>query len=236
MKNYNSKLKIFIIIASTFYFLFSIFYFVNAQTAAPQFLVSWQAQSYVPAWYQGKIFPTKGTPIAISFELIDKGKIADLSKTAVRWYINDELVKNEDNGLGIKLLRFNMGDYAGQETEVRIAIPDYKGNQLDSIIRIPSKAPEVIIKSTYLGQRIQAGEASFEAIPYFFNIKSLDNLSFDWLANGEKTDSYADNPWLLKLSIDSQAPAGYQINLRAVVSNLLNQLELASRDLQLTIK
>ncbi len=232
MTNQNSKT--FIILLSTFYFLLSGSVF--AQTAAPQFLTSWQAQSYAPGWYQGKIFPTKGTPITISFELIDKGKIVDLSKAAVRWYINDELVKNEDNGLGIKSLRFNMPDYAGQETEIKTTIPDYKGSQLDSITRIPSKVPEVVIKSTYVGQRIQAGESSFEAIPYFFNANSLNNLSFDWLANGEKTNNYADTPWSLKLNIDSQAPSGYEINLRAVVSNLLNQMEFAGRDLKLTIK
>ncbi len=231
MQNYNPK---FLILLSAFYFLLSGSVF--AQTAAPQFLVSWQAQSYAPGWYQGKIFPTKGTPVTINFELIDKGKIVDLSKTAVRWYINDELVKNEDNGLGIKSLRFNMSDYAGQETEIRIAIPDYKGSQLDSITRVPSKAPEVVIKNAYLGQRIQVGDNSFEAAPYFFNVNSLNNLSFDWLANGEKTNNYADTPWSLKLNIDSQAPLGYEINLRAVVSNLLNQLEFASRDLQLTIR
>src|SRR3989338_8026257 len=131
MNMLNLKLKTLIFLIVVFVFL--ILNSVDAQTALPQFLVSWQAQSYAPARYQGKIFPTKGTPIVISFELIDNGKIVDLSKTAVRWYINDELVKNEDNGLGIKSLQFNLPDYAGQETEIRIAIPDYKGSQLDSI-------------------------------------------------------------------------------------------------------
>ena len=232
MLNLKLKTLIFLIVV----FVFLILNSVDAQTALPQFMVSWQAQSYAPPWYQGKIFPTKGTPIVISFELIDNGKIVDLSKTAVRWYINDELVKNEDSGLGIKSLQFNMPDYAGQETEIRIAIPDYKGNQLDSIIRIPSKAPEVVIKNVYPEGRIQTGDNLFEAIPYFFNVNNLNNLSIDWFANSEKTDSYADNPWLLKLSIDQQAPTGYEVNLRAAVSNLLNQLEFAARDLKLQIK
>ena len=47
---------------------------------APQFMVSWQADSYAPSWYQGKIFPVHGSRIKIGFELTDNGKIIDLSK------------------------------------------------------------------------------------------------------------------------------------------------------------
>ena len=82
-------------------------------------LVSWQADSYVPSWYQGKIFPTNGSKIGVNFELLENGKIVNLSKIKVRWYINDKLIRNESNGLGIKSLSFTTSDYPGYETEVR---------------------------------------------------------------------------------------------------------------------
>ena len=91
------------------WFLF--FNFANAQTVTqttsrPQFMVSWQAQSYAPSWYQGKIFPTKGSRINVVFELVDGGKIADLSKLKVRWYLNDKLVLNEKTDLALNHIFF----------------------------------------------------------------------------------------------------------------------------------
>ncbi len=220
----------------TFLFSVGLVLLPFAAEAAPQFMVSWRANNYVPTWYQGKVFPTKGSPVEIIFELIDNGKIVDLQKTVVRWYINDELVKNEDNGLGIKSLQFNMPDYAGQETEVRIAIPFYPGGQLDSIVRIPVKSPEVVIDANIPDRRIGTGKNLFQAFPFFFNVASLKNLSFDWLANDKTVENVGEEPWLLRLNVDSQTPSGFGINVRAAVQNTFNQLESASRNSQLIIK
>ena len=61
--------------------VFLILYLVsgkNSLAASPQFLVSWQVENYAPAWYQGKIFPVKDTPIVVSFELIENGRLVNL--------------------------------------------------------------------------------------------------------------------------------------------------------------
>ena len=136
----------------SFYGVFAIFVLVTCYLllvtpaqAAPQFLASWKADSYVPSWYQGKILPSRGTPVTVSFEVINSGQKADLSGTAVRWYINNKLVKNETNGFGIQSISFNIPDYGGQETEVRIAIPNYRGSELNHILRIPVKNPEAVL-------------------------------------------------------------------------------------------
>jgi len=231
-----SNIKIFIFSVSIFYFLFSIFYLAGAQTS-PQFLVSWQAQSYIPNWYQGKILPTNGTPTEISFELIDKGKLADLSKTKVRWYINDELVKNEENGLGIKSLKIITPNYSGQETEIRISVVDYLGGEtLDKIIKIPVVGPEVLIDSPYPDKKISAGSSIFQAIPFFFNIKNLNSLSIEWSANEQKPAGLSANPWLLNLNIGAETPTGTEIKLSVLVKNILKELEFASKSVQLQIK
>lgn len=213
-----------------------VFNFASAQTL-PQFLVSWQAQNYAPSWYQGKLLPINGTPVEIKFELIESGKLADLSKIKVRWYVNDGLVKNEENGLGIKSLKFNIPDYGGNETEVRISLPEYKNYPpLDYIMRIPVKNPEVVINNRYPKSEINKKNISFEALPFFFNINSLNNLSFNWSAAGQESENYTENPWLFKLNVDSQAPSGFIVSLRVSVQNLLNQMEFASKDLRLVIK
>lgn len=205
--------------------------------AAPQFLVSWQAQSYVPGWYQGKILPTNGTPVEINFELIDNGKIVDLSKTKIRWYVNDGLVKNEEDGLGIKILKADIPNYSGQETEIRISVVDYLGGEpLDKIIKIPVVGPEVIINAPYPDKKISAGPSIFQAIPFFFNIKNLNGFSIEWLANEQKPASPSGNPWLLNLNVGPETPKDTEIKLSVSVKNILKELEFASKSINLTIK
>ncbi len=230
----TSDVKRFLTFILIFTFLF--LNFSNAQTS-PQFLSSWRAENYASSWYQGKILPTYQSPVEISFELIDTGKTADLSKTKVRWYVNDNLVLNENNGLGIKNLKVNIPDYATQETEIRIAVVDYKGGeQLDEIIKIPVARPEVVINAPYPDNKINTGSSIFQTIPFFFNIKHRDALTVEWSANEQRAEGVFDNPWELELNIDSRTPSGFAVNLRAVVRNILNELEIGSKNIQLQIK
>ncbi|KKR89267.1 MAG: hypothetical protein UU85_C0004G0108 [Candidatus Wolfebacteria bacterium GW2011_GWA2_42_10] len=233
MRLHIPKLKTLVFLFSAFCFLLSAFG-ANAQTA-PQFLVSWKAQSYVPSWYQGKIFPTNGSRIDVNFELIDNGKIADISKKVIRWYVNDELMKNEKNGLGIKSFSFNAADYPGKETEIRIAMPDYWDVPLDKIFIIPIVSPEVVIDAPYPSRRIPADRSSFLAYPFFFNIGNSNSLSFEWFVNDQSAKA-GENPSALNLNIDSTAPKGFAIDIKVVVKNLLNEMEFAGKNIKMEIK
>lgn len=218
--------------------LFLISYFLllitaNAQTtSAPQFMVSWQSNSYAPSWYRGKIFPTTGSRVTVKFELVDNGKIADLSKTPVRWYVNNDLKLNETNGLGIKSYSYVTGDYVGNDINVRISIPNYNGNALDDVVTIPIAIPEVVINAPFADKIIAPGKINLEAIPFFFNINSISDLLFNWNANGQPTGE-TSNP-LLNLNIDPATPQGTIIGLNIVVKNIANELESAAKNLQLT--
>lgn len=223
---------LFIILISTFLFL----NFAGAQTAAPQFLVSWHSKNYSPSWYQGKVFPTKGSSLEVSFELIDNGKIADLSKEKVRWYVNDDLIKNEENGLGLKSVNFSTRDYPGRITEIRIEIFHYKeGDVIGKIIEIPSVRPEIVLASPYPNNEIGVGLSIFKAFPFFFNVKNLDDLSIEWLAMGQRSEG-SGNPWQLNLNIDQRAPKGTEIGISVSVKNLLEEMEFAGKNIKLRVK
>lgn len=235
------KFLLCIFLVSVLYILPSVLFSAYAQTSSAQtsiqFLTSWQAQNYAPFWYQGKIFPTKGTPAEISFELIDKGKIVDLSKTIVRWYVNDKLVANEDNGLGLKTLKIISPDYAGHETNIKIAIVNYLGGDtLYKNIAIPIVGPEVVIGAPYADGKISTGSSIFKATPFFFNIKDLNNLSIGWSIDEQKPEGTAGNPWSLNLNIESGTPSGAEINLSVSVKNILSEMEFASKNIKLQIK
>ena len=211
-------------------------YSARAQST-PQFLVSWQAESLVPFWYKGKTMPAGGNATEVRFELIDGGRIADISNLAVRWYINDKLVINENKGLGIKSLIFNNPDFGGQETEVRILIVGYKGiSQTDKLITIPITGQEVVINNQRLGRNLKTGENKFEAIPFFFSAKNENNLSAKWLANGSESSGVSDSPFELNLNIESNSLPGTKINLSVLVKNLLKEIEFANESIQLEIQ
>ncbi len=235
MSIYKSILKNFIWLIFIGYLLLAINYFANAQTS-PQFLISWQAQNYAPSWYQGKILAVNSAPVNISFELIDGGKIVDLSKTVVRWYVNDNLVINEDNGLGIKKLKINIPDYNGGQTQIRIAVVDYRGGDLiDKLVEIPVVSPEAVINAPYADGKIKTGSSILGLIPFFFNINDINNLLVGWSINGQ-VPANSDNPYLLNLNIGSDTPQNTQINVSVSVKNILKQLEFANQSIQLQIK
>ena len=236
MQNYDSKFKILTFLFVVLVFIFLFFNFANAQSS-PQFLVSWQTKTYAPSWYQGKIFPTKDTFVEINFELIENGKIADLSKEKVRWYINDDLAANEEKrGLGLKSLKFMMPDYPGRETEIRIEIFHYKGGEvIYKIFKIPSINSEAVIDSPYPNNKISVGLSTFKIYPFFFNAKSLSDLGVEWSAMGQKSDA-GGNPWQLNLNIDQKTPKNTEIDISVSVKNLLKELEFASRSVKLFIQ
>lgn len=230
MNNFFKKLTISIIICLSFFIVQSLFPAYAQQV--PQFLVSWQANSFTPSWYQGKIFPTTGSRIDVKFELIDAGKIVDLSKTAVRWYINDNLVINEVNGLGIKSYFFINNDYVGNNINLRISIPNYNGNTLDNVIDIPIANPEVVINVPYPDKLVSAGKLTLEAIPFFFNVSNNSNILFSWDANGQPT-SATGNPFL---NLNIEAAAGPEIDLGILIKNIANELETAGKNIKLKIQ
>lgn len=216
----------------TIAFVFLSFAFFAEAQAAPEFLSSWLAQSFVPSGYQGKIFPSNGTKIESRFELVENGKIIDLSKTPVRWYINDELMANEINGLGIKTFSFvNLSKYGGNDIEIRISIPDYKGQSLDKFFVVPVKFPEVVIVSDYFERKILKGVNYFYAQPFFFN--SSKNLSFFWMMNGRSVGADSPN---LSVDVDQNTKSGSKINLYSKAGNSLKELEFAETAAEFEVK
>lgn len=236
MQDFNSKLKIFTLLTIG-YWLLTIP--VNAQTA-PQFMISWKADSYAPSWYQGKVFPTRGSRVEVAFELIDNGKIADISKSKIRWYVNDRLVLNEKNGLGIKTHSFRVVDYPGQDVEVRIVVVDYKnGDQLSDLIIIPVAHSEAVIDAPYAGRKIgniSNDKNSFFAYPFFFNVLDLSKLSFNWAVDGRSAESNGGNSQKLDLSIDPLAPPGFETGVRLRISNPADDLSFAANEMKFSIK
>lgn len=236
MKKYNKKFKIAIVVFIASYLL-SVAGYANAQTA-PEFLVSWRAINYVPADYQGKILPSKSSRVEVGFDLIDKNKIADLSKSAVSWFLDENRITY---GAGLKTANFNVN--SGLNQTVRITVSGYAQNDLDYVFLLPVVNPEVVIDTktptkTLRNQNwLPFKNYDFEARPFFFNISDTSMLQFKWRINNDLVEGAPENTALLKLNLQSEgAPKETQMTISAGASNTLNQLEFASKIMNFIVK
>ena len=210
----NYKLLIAILLLATGYTLMTSIP-ANSQTI-PELLVTWKSNDYVPADYQGKILPAPGSTVNLALELIDNGKIADLSQNEIRWSVDAKLGGSK---LGMKNFSFTVGEFDRDDKNIMITVLNYRGQTLEKLLTIPLADPEIAI------QRLNSD--NFQAKPYFFNIIALNQLSFRWLANNQSPKGFAENPDILELDL-SQAPIGSPINLSVDIFNKSNPLERAS--------
>lgn len=195
------------------------FYSAQAQVK-PEFMVNWKTNNYAPANYQGKKLPTRNTKVDLSFELVDGGRLASLASNQVRWFVGNKLQKS---GLGLKNFSFVVSPIAGDSESISIVVMNYRGADLRKVMEIPVVNPEVVI--------ISPSPTNFHALPYFFNINSINQLDFKWLVNNieAKGEGIVTRPDILNLNFGSGAIG--KVNLNLLVRNLLDPLEAAVKSI-----
>lgn len=204
--------------------------FATHAHADTDFMTSWQAKTYIPQWYIGKAFPTYQSFITVGFELIENGKIVDLSKTVVRWYVDDVLFKNEDNGLGIKKVTVYNQKYGGDVSSIKISLPSYKGGILEKTIDIPIKNPEVVIDAPFFQKKVSKGASDLFAWPFYFNAASSSMLSLRWSAEGGDAQAgKVGDPF--KLTVDRDVEPGTKYTIGATIGNLKKTAEGAAQEM-----
>lgn len=222
--NYRSIVKniIPLVLVGFLTILFAVSVKANAQ-APLEFLVDWRANTYVPSDYQGKALPTRGSRVDVTFELIDGGRIANISNSEVRWFINFNI---QDRGLDKNKFSFTHDPASNRNPVIKIEVLNYKGQTLSHTFTIPISNPEVNI--------VSYDQRNFIAKPYFFNVKDINALNFSWTVNGIPATEELDIPNILSLEIPAIAEIlNIIIDLRAVNKN--NNLEFANQILNIPI-
>lgn len=204
--------------------------FAHAQSA-PEFFVTWRAMGYVSPSYQGKILPTAGTPIEIGFELVDGGKIADISKSTVNVILNGKKVSS---GLGLKtaVVATKPLIMTGG-AEIKIVVDKYKGATAETFFTIPLARPEVVIRSPYPGNVVSPGNSSFDALFYYWNVATPDRLTLAWSVNNEKAGGTGAGSGLT-VTLPA-ASAGSALQLGVSAKNLDNEFEFADDSANLAV-
>lgn len=210
-------------------FSFVIFLSVSAQTNQPKIFLTWQAQSYAPPYFQGKLLPAAFSPIMVSFEVIDGGKIADLSRETVYWYVNDKFFQG---GTGLKRMTLRAPDIAGNPIEVRVELPAYPPDGLLKTIDIPTTKPEAVIEAPFPADQFFSSQIRVIGHPYFFNARDAGTLNFSWRVNNEAVET-AENPEVLDITLNQDAPTGANLTVTLTIENPASLFEKAVRSLNL---
>jgi len=207
--------------------------FAQAVLGTEGFL-TWRAETYVPHGYGGKALPTQSSFVSAAFELIEGGKQADLSGRELRWFLDDALFTK---GRGLKTTRFQATVGNDNSHFVRVQVTDGRNILFENSSEIPVVRPRVNILPPFPENVIGRGTHEFSVVPFFFNVKSLDELLFAWTVNSQTPSALGvDEPSKLSVPVADDAPSGVPLTLSIFASNKAGPLESASRELRLVVQ
>jgi len=201
----------------------------GAQSPA-QVILTWQAHNFYPANYAGKALATPNTLVKISAEILQNNKLLDLSNDTFLWYVDEKLLTR---GRGLKETSFTIKKLAGDSHFVRVAIEREEGVS-ESSTRIPVSKHRIVIESPYPNNLVETGnKILLQAIPYFFNISSLQDLEFFWQVNEEEVRGGSDNQLTINIGT-SQTKSQNIVQVAGSARNTKNPLEFSSDRIRLT--
>jgi hypothetical protein len=209
----------------------------------PQFLVSWSAKNFAPLWYEGKTFPTKGSKISVSFELVsqnsaDFGKIINLSGNQVKWYLNDRFYIQQT---GLKSITFTNNLFPNSAISVKISAEvinpsDGRSSFVDKYVTIPVSSPRVVISNKNFGRVLSPNSTvNLTATPFFFSVDSVSDISAVWNVGGQQSDKNVEDPFSLAVKFGQNIPPG-PITISINAQNISNVLETAANSLGFSIQ
>lgn len=208
--------------------------------------LSWYAQTYTPAWYQGKALPTPNSVVVVTAtpHIILNGVALKPENLVYTWGF-----ENRDRlltGVGKQSFSVQMSDQTDVDQQVRVTIED-----MDQRIRkegsmfITTTSPHAgVYRLTPLGgidPRVAVSTLStfkhetidLQTEPFFFPTRSKKDLRFQWTIGGLSPSGNPQNPFIttveasdpklenLPVSADISMPQPNNLIARAVASVLL---------------
>lgn len=233
LNNFFERLAATAAIAALLGAFFSVFAPTKAfGQAAPEIVITWQSNNYAPPSYRGKVLPVRKAAVVLSAEVIDGGKFADLSKKELRWFINGVLLRG---GFGLKTVTLEVPATASADQTMKLVILSYKGKNIEKTSTIPLARPEIIIDAPFASGLVGATLNAVRALPFFFNIKTMGELMFEWSANNQKTSGESADPDRLEFDLGLGEP-GADVTLGVSAQNKKIPVEFANGSVSLKIK
>ncbi len=201
-----------------------------AQTSS-QIIITWQANNFYPANYEGRALVTPNSPVVLASELLRNNKLVDTTQATFSWILDGKLL---GSGRGLKEISFVSKKQAGDNHLVRVSIKIGE-ETFENSARIEVSEPVVVIEIKSPSREIRAGEeVKLQTIPYFFNVSSVRDLKFFWRVGNAKEESEGENRLTLSIS-RSQDTNQKTLQVFSTVQNKRNPLEFKNKTVQLKI-
>jgi len=195
----------------------------RAQSPQGQVIITWQANNFYPADYKGKALAVNQNTVTVAAELLKNQKLQDLSKATITWFLDDDFLSS---GTNLKETTFRITKTKGDSHFVR-AVVGLGAEEFEGTISIPVFGPVVVIENPNPYPLVKGEtQLSLRAIPYFFNITGLNDLTLRWqINNGQPIyKSGSDNEIVLNVGSPQQG-ASNKINVTVFAQNQKNLLE-----------
>ena len=206
---------------------------VQSQTPEIGITLTWSTDTYVPLDYSGKALPSRGSIIEIVAN-IDSPEI-NSQELVYNWFL-DNIIQKADSGQGKQSFKFNIGERTTQKRLIKVEIKNTAGTLIGSSAYLSLKAcqPEIVLEAKKY--QISANqEVKFTAQPYFFNIRDINELNYDWsLAGKAASQISSDKPNVFILKVGQIAQSIKQ-DLAVWVKNKNNPLQRAQTTVEITL-
>lgn len=196
---------------------------------AQELILTWKSSSYVPNFYESKIYPSADAPISVYADLLDGSKIKSLGGATVTWYVDGKFYKS---GKNLRSIAAIAPPIAGGFVEIRAETDSDDVNTVSRTIKIPIVSPKIAIDAPYAGNSVYGNSFALSINPFFFSVGSPAALNFAWTINGRPPQS-ADDPQILKVAIGGDYPRGSSIRIRARARNPRSTVESAENSISL---
>ena len=157
---------------------------ITKGAGASEIIVTWKTDTYAPAWFLGKILPTRNSNISAAVSVVDNGVLADLSEFEIRWDGGGEVFQS---GIGLDSFNFKVPKFSSGEQSLTVSIVGYNGSNIRKTVFIPIVNPEIIIDTNLTDELVKSGgTVNIRALPFFFNVKNDSEIDLSWQINGER--------------------------------------------------
>ncbi len=206
----------------------------------------WSANTYVPPTYQGRKLTTRGSLVNVEAALKISGENPKNLKYS--WFL-DDVFQNNKSGYGKDKFQFRARRSGGASQTILVkTFNENRSFYTEKSIKIPIVEPELIIyasngnshfsdQASKVSMILAGKKFSFIAKPFFFGVKELAGLSFEWRFPGQNPiiSSYYDAN-VLDLTISGKEDKEISKNeLRINVSNKIDSRQKISQTIRLEI-
>jgi hypothetical protein len=211
-----------------------------------KFELIWSVDTYTPYNYQGRNLPIVGSKITVNPIISASG--GNVKSLKYSWFLEDVFQQNK-SGYGKDSFYFYAQQRPGTYHTVKLQVfNDDRTVFEERSIQIPITEPEVVFYSSngnshFSNQAsiiytVLAGKTfSFVARPYFFSIKKLTDLIFEWtFSGGEPIISSDYDASIFNLTISNKnSGQTTESNLWVNVKNTLDETQKAFKSMKINI-